>query len=142
MSLKNGHGRNQLKSLSFLLVFSSLYTVQLGNIIYIYLYICIYGNHKKICLIHSDSSQGSQFSMLETTFRRLPFSSFILSVQLFYYLQSTLSKFIYLHFTIVARSILKDIKKAYCILRNILAKYFAICGMIRKLLLLTVVTTY
>ena len=32
-------------------------------------------------LIRSDSSQGIQFNLLETTFRRLSFSSFILHVQ-------------------------------------------------------------
>ena len=42
-------------------------------------------------------------------------SSFILPVQFIYYLQYILTKFmhiaVFIHFTIVARSILKDIKK-------------------------------
>ena len=58
--------------------------------IYIYIYIYIYDNHKKI-------SQGSQFSILETTFRRLSFS-FYQSLYI-------------LHFITVARSILNNIKK-------------------------------
>ena len=48
--------------------------------IYIYIYMII---TKKISLIHSASSSGSQFRILETMFRRSSFSSFILSVQFF-----------------------------------------------------------
>ena len=56
--------------------------------LHIYIYIYIYS------FTNSTSSQGSQFGILETTFRRLSFSSFILSLQFFHYLQSILSKFI------------------------------------------------
>ena len=55
-----------------------------------YIYIYVYDNHKKI-------SQGSQFSILKTTFRRLSFS-FYQSLYI-------------LHFITVARSILNNIKK-------------------------------
>ena len=49
MSLQNGHGRNELGIvISFLLVFSPLYTEQLLYIYILYIYIYIYINNAKI----------------------------------------------------------------------------------------------
>ena len=59
---------------------------------YILIIYYIYGNLKKISLIHFDSSQVSQFRMLETTFRPFSFFKFHFTCA-FYYLQSILSKF-------------------------------------------------
>ena len=42
------------------------------------------------------TKKSSQFGILETTFRRLSFSSFVLSVQFVHYLQCILSKFIHI----------------------------------------------
>ena len=67
----------------------------------------VYGNHKNSPL----SIVILQFTMLETTFRRLSFSSFILHIQFFNYLQSILSiyqsilSFCMLQFTNVAKTI-------------------------------------
>ena len=97
--------KSELLHMYFLLPFfgvlaEHLFSLSLSLSIYIYIYNC---NHKKISLIHSASSQGSQFRILETTFRRLSFSSFILSVQFFLIIYNLLYQSLYLlHFTIFA----------------------------------------
>ena len=93
--------KSELLHMYFLLPFFGVLAEHLFSLsLYIYIYNC---NHKKISLIHSASSQGSQFRILETTFRRLSFSSFILSVQFFLIIYNLLYQSLYLlHFTIFA----------------------------------------
>ena len=79
----------------FIYIYIYIYIHTYIYISYIYLYIYIIYIYMVITK-KSPLSILRKFGILETTFRRLSFSSFILSVQFFHYLQSILSKFIHI----------------------------------------------